>query len=39
LVQVLLRGGADPKAADTNGERPADWARKAGFPHIVVLLE
>jgi ankyrin repeat protein len=39
LVQVLLDGGADSKATDANGERPVDWARKAGFASIVEMLE
>jgi ankyrin repeat protein len=39
VVELLLGHGADRQAADQDGERAIDHARKRGQSHIVALLE
>ncbi len=37
LTKLLLSKGADPKAKDTTGETPLDWARRSGDPAVTRL--
>ena len=38
LVNLLLAGGADPKAKDSEGQTPSDVAASHGHPEVVELL-
>lgn len=39
LCEILLRGGADPRAVDRAGRTAADWANEAGKAANVAALE
>jgi ankyrin repeat protein len=39
LTKLLLAKGADPKAKDSEGETPADWARMSDDPKVARLYK